>query len=76
MAEALRLGGTDAITLFLETCITVRESEGSEAAARWIESTLPILPETERAEVVRTLIEALASQSVIEFKSYPSTGLH
>lgn len=76
VVEALRLGGSNAVTLFVDTCLTVRQDRGSEAAARWIDVALPLLPEAERAEVVAVLVEALAGDGDVEFDTYPSSELH
>jgi hypothetical protein len=75
LTEALRLGGSNAVALFIDTCLSVREDGGAEAAARWIALTLPMLPESDRAEVVAALVEAIADGEA-EFESYPSTELH
>jgi hypothetical protein len=76
LAEALRLGGSDAVTLFIEGCLAVRREGGADAVVAWIELALPLLPEAEKSEVVAVLVEALANDGEIEFEGYPSSALH
>ena len=72
LAEALRLGGSDAVNLFIESCIAVRREGGADAVAAWIGAALPLLPEPDKCEVVAVLIEVLVDDD----ESSPSSRLH
>lgn len=74
LAEALRLGGSDAVNLFIEGCLAVRRRRGADAAAAWILAALPLLPETDKSEVVSVLVEALVDDG--ETESSPSRRFH
>jgi len=72
----LRRGGSDAVTAFVDHCVTIHEAGGGEAVGQWVSVALRELPEAERASLVTLLLDSLLVNYDIEFESYPSNELH
>jgi hypothetical protein len=70
------LGGSDAVTAFVENCVSVHEAGGGDAVSKWVAVALPELPEPERAALVTLLLDSLLTSYDVEFESYPSNELH
>src|SRR6476469_8240861 len=71
-----RMGGSDAVTAFVENCVSVHEAGGGDAVSKWVTVALPELPEPERAALVTLLLDSLLASYDVEFESYPSNELH
>ena len=76
LLETLRLGGSAAVTAFVENCVSIHEAGGGDAVSKWIAVALPELPEPERAALVTLLMDSLLTDYDVEFESYPSNELH
>jgi hypothetical protein len=76
LLKTLRKGGSDAVTAFVENCISIHEAGGGDAVGQWIAVALPQLPEPERAALVTLLMDSLLIDYEVEFESYPSNELH
>jgi hypothetical protein len=74
--KALSMGGSGAITAFVEKCVGIHEAGGGDAVSKWVAEALPVTPEAERAAVVTLLMDSLLSNSDVEFESYPSNELY
>jgi hypothetical protein len=72
----LQMGGTGAVTAFIEYCVSIHEADGGDAVSQWIAMALPLLPQAERAALVASLVDSLLSTCEIEFEPYPSNDLH
>lgn len=76
LLNTLRMGGSGAVTAFVEKCISIHEADGAEAVSKWVVVALPELPEPERAALVTLLMDSLLTNYDIEFETYPSNDLH
>jgi hypothetical protein len=76
LIDTLRLGGSNAVTAFIDHCVTVHEAGGGEAVSKWVSVALKELPEAERAALVTLLLDSLLSHYDVDFESYPSNELH
>ena len=76
LLKTLRKGGSDAVTAFVENCVSVHEAGGGDAVSKWVAVALPELPEPERAALVTLLLDSLLTNYEVEFESYPSNELH
>lgn len=76
LIKTLRMGGSAAVTAFVENCVSIHEAGGGEAVSKWITVALPELPEPERAALVTLLMDSLLTSYDVEFESYPSNELH
>jgi hypothetical protein len=76
LLRTLRKGGSDAVTAFVESCVSIHEAGGGDAVGQWIAVALPQLPEPERAALVTLLMDSLLTNYDVEFESYPSNELH
>jgi hypothetical protein len=72
----LRIGGSSAVTAFVEKCASVHKDGGSDAVSSWVAAALPELPAPERAALVTLLFDALLSNYEIEFQRVRARGLH
>ena len=73
LLNTLRKGGSDAVTAFVENCVSVHEAGGGDAVSKWVTVALP---EPERAALVTLLLDSLLASYDVEFESYPSNELH
>jgi len=69
----LREGGSGAIRLFIENCMSLHSTDGPDAINGWIALALPALPEHERGVLVALLIDTLLANSEIVFAGEPMT---
>jgi hypothetical protein len=76
LLDTLRMGGSGAVTAFVENCLSIHETGGGDAVSQWVAVALPALPEAERAALVTLLVDSLVTNYDIEFESYPSNELH
>ena len=76
LLNTLRKGGSDAVTAFVENCVSIHEAGGGDAVSKWVAVALPELPEPERAALVTLLLDSLLARYDVEFESYPSNELH
>jgi hypothetical protein len=76
LLKILRLGGSGAVTAFVENCVSIHEAGGGDAVSQWVAVALPELPEPERAALVALLMDSLLTSYDVEFESYPSNELH
>jgi hypothetical protein len=76
LLTTLRKGGSDAVTAFVENCVSVHEAGGGDAVSKWVAVALPELPEPERAALVTLLMDSLLANYDVEFESYRSNELH
>jgi hypothetical protein len=76
LLHTFRMGGSGAVTAFVESCVSIHEAGGGDAVSKWVAITLPALPEAERAALVTLLMDSLLSNYDVEFESYPSEQLH
>jgi hypothetical protein len=76
LLNTLRMGGSDAVTAFVENCVSIHEAGGGDAVSKWVVVALPELPEPERAALVTLLLDSLLTSYDVEFESYPSNELH
>jgi hypothetical protein len=76
LLNTIRLGGGDAVTAFVDHCVTLHKSGGEEAVSKWVDVALRELPEAERAVLVTLLLDFLLTTYDVEFESYPSNELH
>jgi hypothetical protein len=76
LLKILRLGGSSAVTAFVENCVSIHEASGGDAVSKWVAVALPELPEPERAALVALLMDSLLTSYDVEFESYPSNELH
>ena len=60
LLNTLRMGGSDAVTAFVENCVSIHEAGGGDAVSKWVVVALPELPEPERAALVTLLLDSLA----------------
>lgn len=60
VAEMLRAGGPQAITLFLRVSLALQEARGVSAVKTWVRLALPALPQDDVADIISLLIEAAA----------------
>jgi hypothetical protein len=74
--NTLRMGGSDAVTAFVENCVNIHEAGGGDAVSKWVALALPLLPEPERAALVTLLMDSLLANYDVEFESYRSNELH
>jgi len=76
LLKTLRMGGSGAVTAFVEQCVSIHEAGGGDAVSKWVCVALPELPEPERAALVSLLMDSLLASYDIEFESGPPSGLH
>jgi hypothetical protein len=76
LLKTLRMGGSDAVTAFVDNCVSIHEEGGGDAVSKWVAVALPELPEPERAALVTLLMDSLLTDYDVEFESYPSNELH
>jgi hypothetical protein len=76
LLKTLRRGGSDAVTAFVDNCVSIHEEGGGDAVSKWVAVALPELPEPERAALVTLLMDSLLTDYDVEFESYPSNELH
>ena len=69
LVDTLRMGGSGAITAFVENCIDIHQAGGGDAVSQWVAVALPVLPEPERAALVTLLMDSLLTNYDIEFES-------
>ena len=70
LLNTLRMGGSDAVTAFVENCVSVHEAGGGDAVSKWVAVALPELPEPERAALVTLLLDSLLTSYDVEFESF------
>ena len=56
LLNTLRMGGSGAVTAFVENCVSIHEAGGGDAVSKWVTLALPELPEPERAALVTLLV--------------------
>ena len=76
LLNTLRMGGSGAVTAFVEKCVSIHEAGGGDAVSKWITVALPELPEPERAALVTLLMDSVLTSYDVEFETYPSNELH
>ena len=76
LLNTLRMGGSGAVTAFVERCVSIHETGGGDAVSQWVVVALPELPEPERAALVTLLMDSLLTSYDVEFESYPTNELH
>lgn len=76
LLKTLRIGGNDAVTAFVENCVSIHHAGGGDAVGEWVAAALPELPAPERAALVTFLMDSLLASHDVEFESYPSNELH
>jgi hypothetical protein len=76
LLKTLRMGGSDAVTAFVDNCVSIHEAGGADEVSKWVTVALPELPEPERAALVTLLMDSLLTSYEVEFESYPSNELH